>query len=374
MNRGLIRRLGMAFVIAGVIASGCASRPKLVSERDIPELATALDATHAHPNHTVLVPTLGSMGTPEVNVAIHKIESPGDRKLLVFIHGVFSDSSAWRFIIGDLVKDYDLWLVDLPGCGLSDKPSPSRMGPGGYSPAALGYRVLEALQTELASRPGDRPIGVVAHSLGGTITLRMFGDSALREKFSAVTSRTDRLILLSPFDVAINKADPTFEQIAKASGLLIDVGSATGYLQDKIAEGIANSFSDPQRALREEAELRYRILTNPERREATQAMILQASSWKGKRPDWRTNLAVASMYRNVQIPSLIIWGEQDEILPCAMAFKLAAQMPHADLVCVPETMHSPELEKPALVASLIREFDATGEPPQLEPQAGIAHN
>ena len=375
MNMGHLKRL-VAIAAIAIATAGCASTKyaSLVNQRDVPDLATALEATNEHPNHTVMVPTRGPEGEPEVHIAIHKIESPGDRKLLVMIHGVFSNSSAWRFMVGDLAKDFDLWLIDLPGCGLSDKPAPEQMGPNGYSPPALGHRVLEALQTELAKRADDKPIGIVAHSLGGTVTLRMFGDPALRERFSAVTSRTDRLMLLSPFDVAINKMDPTFAQVAEANGLLIDAGAAIGYIQDRVAEGTLASVIDPKRALREEADLRISILTTPETRAAAQAMIRQATSWKGRRPDWQVNLAATALYRNVKVPTLIIWGEQDEILPCAMGFKIAAQMHQADLVCVPEVMHSPELERPTLICRLIREFDATGKPPELDPHAGMTHH
>src|SRR6187397_2308631 len=135
MNMGRLKRL-VAIAAIAVATAGCASTKyaSLVNQRDVPDLATALEATNEHPNHTVMVPTRGPEGDPEANIAIHKIESPGDRKLLVMIHGVFSNSSAWRFMVGDLAKDFDLWLIDLPGCGLSDKPAPEQMGPNGYSP------------------------------------------------------------------------------------------------------------------------------------------------------------------------------------------------------------------------------------------------
>jgi pimeloyl-ACP methyl ester carboxylesterase len=160
----------------------------------------------------------------------------------------------------------------------------------------------------------------------------------------------------------------------ESARVLIDAGAAIGYIQDKVAEGTLASVIDPKRALREEADLRISILTTPETRAAAQAMIRQATSWKDRRPDWQANLAVTSLYRNVKVPSLIIWGEQDEILPCAMGFKIAAQMHQADLVCVPDTMHSPELERPTLICRLVREVDATGKPPELDPHAAMTHN
>jgi hypothetical protein len=85
MNRGWLRVIGL--IAVATIWGGCTSKnySALVKERDVPALASALDATAAHPNHTVLVPTKGERGGPEARIAIHKIESPGNQELVVFI-------------------------------------------------------------------------------------------------------------------------------------------------------------------------------------------------------------------------------------------------------------------------------------------------
>src|ERR1043166_1717790 len=107
-----------------MVLGGCASSyQSLVSEDQVPDLAPLKLATAAHPNHTTLVTTHGEHG-PDVRIAVHEIEGTGSDRLLVLIHGVFADSTTWRFVVGNLAADHDVWLIDLPGCGLSDKPDP----------------------------------------------------------------------------------------------------------------------------------------------------------------------------------------------------------------------------------------------------------
>lgn len=356
--------LGVLFAAVAVVGSGCArsSYSALVSEDQVTDLAELKQATLQHPNHTTVVPTQGEHG-PTAGVAIHQIESPGHDTILVFIHGIMADHSAWRFLVGDLARDYDLWLVDLPGCGDSDKPDPDIVGPDGYSPLAMASRVLDALDERLAARGGDPSVIIVAHSLGGAITLRMFGDESLRSRHGATLEHVERIVLISPLDVAVNQQHPMIAELARADSLQISIGAATGVVQERIAAATLNSVSQADRALREEADKRVMVVTDPKTRRPLQAMVKQAVAWKQGRPDWEANERIVATYSMIDVPCLIIWGERDEILPCSMGYKLAAQLPKANLVCLPQVMHSPHIERPGLTAGLVREYVKTGKAP-----------
>jgi pimeloyl-ACP methyl ester carboxylesterase len=355
-------------VTALLMLGGCASSSysQLVSEDDIPELASLKAEGRVLPNHTTLVTTHGFHG-PDVKVAVHEIDCPVSDDLIIMVHGVFSDHSSWRFIQGELLKNHDVWLIDLPGCGDSDKPDPEVMGPDGYSPPALAERLLEAIDTRLQSRGGDGKFTLVGHSLGGTIIMRMFTEERLCARFGGVLARAQRLVLLAPMDATLNKPDPTFQQIATAGGLTISLGSAFGVIREKVSESTISGSPDPKRALREDADLRIRYLENSETRRALQAMLSQATHWtENNRPNWEANEAVVASYCVISPPCLIIWGERDEVLPCSMGYKLAAQLPNAQLVCLPKAMHSPEIEQPATVAAIIRQFADEGTVPQIQ--------
>jgi pimeloyl-ACP methyl ester carboxylesterase len=364
-------RVGWLLAVALLLA-GCqsSSYSKLKDESSIPELAALEARTREHQNHTAMVPTKDLDGRHTIRVAVHQIEGEHDR-ILVFLHGVFSDSTAWRFIVGDLAADHDLWLVDLPGCGLSDKPDPDTLGPAGYSPADLASRTLEALRDRLKDRGGSDKICLVGHSLGGMVALRMFADAAVRERYGDVLSRIDRMILSAPVDVEMNRPDPFFEQIARITGTEVRLGTALGVLRERVAEGTLNSVDDPEhRALRQEADSRVAFLNDRPTFLAMQAMLRKAISWHGNRPDWEKNQAIVAGYQFVKPEVLILWGDRDEVLPIAMGYKQAVQLPHAHLLPLPRVMHSPHLEMPGLTARIIRQYADTGTIPTLPDPSG----
>jgi pimeloyl-ACP methyl ester carboxylesterase len=64
----------------------------------------------------------------------------------------------------------------------------------------------------------------------------------------------------------------------------------------------------------------------------------------------------------VQTPTLVIWGENDKILPAAHAQKFGADIAGSKTVVIPETGHVPHEERPEAVNRLILDFfnDASG--------------
>jgi hypothetical protein len=159
LNRTWSALAGLAVLAVALIgAGGCggSTYANLISEDQVPELVSLKQEAAARGNHTVLVPTGSASGKP-VRIAIHQIDKPGTESLIVFVHGILADHSSWRYVAADLGRDHDLWLVDLPGCGDSDKPDPSQLGDGGYAPTAVAGRLLEALQSQLAARGARGP-------------------------------------------------------------------------------------------------------------------------------------------------------------------------------------------------------------------------
>lgn len=55
-------------------------------------------------------------------------------------------------------------------------------------------------------------------------------------------------------------------------------------------------------------------------------------------------------------PTLIVWGERDQILGTKDAAQFEATIPNSKLVWIPESVHVPHLEKPDLKANAISEF------------------
>lgn len=101
-----------------------------------------------------------------VKIALHIIRSAPGKPVLVCIHGILADYPMWEYVTAALTADYEIWLVDLPGCGESDAPKPSALEPDGYSLTAMGDRVWQALRQCLATEGGAPPrqITLIGHS------------------------------------------------------------------------------------------------------------------------------------------------------------------------------------------------------------------
>jgi len=353
------------FVIAVVLTGslcGCGSSySRMKSEDQIAPFGELARAYSAMPTQIVRVQTVRA-DEPPIRVAIHK---SGNRSatgpILVFIHGLFSESSAWRYMAGALGTDHMVWLIDLPGCGASEKPHPSRLTRDGYGPTGLADRIYQALAAELAAEPLERRVVLVGHSLGSAIAMRMMADPVLREAYGPTRLRVSGLVLLTPLDVAIEKPIPVLEYVAHVHDLEIVGAQVSGVLRERLAAGVMQSYGDPDRAPREEVDRSVRMLTASSSRRALQAMIVQATPRRPKpvrpaRPDWPRIDRLVMQYSNIDVPVRIACGAHDETFPASMSYKLAAQVPCAGLVVIRDCMHSPHLERPREAAAIIEDF------------------
>ena len=66
--------------------------------------------------------------------------------------------------------------------------------------------------------------------------------------------------------------------------------------------------------------------------------------------DFRAELTQISM------PTMIIWGERDLLLPLSLGHALSAALPHATFVTMPESGHRPPLSQPEQFSRLVLDF------------------
>ena len=308
----------------------------------------------------MLVSTVRS-NEPPVGIAVHQ-RGPGTNDCIqIIIHGVLANHESWRYLTGPLSSNFDLWIIDLPGCGDSDKPDPKSLAADGYSPGAMADRVMQAIEQCMTSRNDSPRLLLVAHSLGGMIVLRMTSDPELRQRHAALLRQVDGLVLFAPGDVNVNQVSPVFKPIIKLGGLKAVIAKVLGILQEAVAGSTRNGCASPCLATKETADQRYQILADAKQRRVAQAMIKEAVPWnyKENRPDWDGIHRLETNYRNVDKPCLIVWGACDEVLPESMGHKLAGQIAGAKLVVLPDCMHAIALECPDACARLIRDFHAS---------------
>lgn len=329
-------------------------RPKLSSDLDIPQLSRWAREWQSARKRTAWVSTT-ERGVP-ARVAVHEVgEGP---RVMVCVHGLFGEAANWRYVAAALRGEYELWLIDLPGCGESEAPHPGRLGPGGYGPRALADRVLQAMAARLAARPDVRHLLLAGHSLGGMISLRMLGDEELRERHASTLAAIDGLVLFAPSDVVVTQFTQTQRTMLALNGTKVFLGNLTGILPRAMKQGLRTSFDDPALASRELQTQGIELLSRRANRHATQAMLRDALPWRvvGEEHDWQAIATLERGYEHILKPCLIIWGECDLTLPVSMGYKLKDQLPDARLVVIPRTRHLLPMECPAACAALIRDF------------------
>ena len=344
--------IGFSTVVCGC---GPSAYSLLAVEENVPSCRELLDDGKTRPWRTTLYET--KVGDePPAMIAIHETGCLSANRTVVLIHGCASSSETWRFLVGDLGADHRLVLVDLLGCGRSECPNPTSLGPRGYSPDAMAHRVSQALGASLANQPTQPQVTLVGHSLGALIALRMMGNHELRRRYDDVVGCVDRMVLLTPLDVELANPPAILFELAMISPLAVRIADVTGILRERVAQGTRLSVCNPKRALRGGVDRLCATLTSRTKLLALQAILKQAVPNDGERLDWTTIESIVADYANVNVPCLIVWGRYDETLPLAMGYKLAAEIPTAQLHIVDGCKHSVHLERPVLAADFIRQF------------------
>jgi pimeloyl-ACP methyl ester carboxylesterase len=283
-------------------------------------------------------------GERELRLHGHRVRClvRGEGPALVLLHGITSSAGAWAPVLDALAAEHTVIAPDLLGHGDSAKPQ------GDYSLGAYasGVRdVLVALGVDRAS--------VVGHSLGGGIALQ------LAYQFP---ERVERLVLVASGGLGrevhpllraatLPGADLVLPLVCRAG--LLDAGAATGRALERAGlrlspdlRGMAAGFA----SLADDGALRAFL--------HTARSIMDAG---GQRVD-----ASDRLYLAAEMPTLIVWGERDPLIPVAHARAAHAAMPHSRLEVLPGAGHFPFQDEPARFAAVVGDFLRTTEPSHVD--------
>ena len=355
----LLPLLLLGGVVVGT-AAGCAA-PRLADERAVEPFASLLSQADEQGTavHLVDGAAPGSAPLPMQLTQMPRTHR-GTGPLLVLQSGVMADASSWRFLAPLLAEEYDLLLVDPPGCGGSAKPEARRLGEDAYTPTWLGQHTLRAVDRWEQAQGTDRsrPIVFVGHSLGSTSLMMALGDRETRAALPAVTQRVEKLVLFQPADVGMVHVHEDFEKLTKLPDALVHVGNAVGATGYLVKKAIHESVLEPRtRAHRQEAESFQLVVGSDDTRHAAQAMLRRFRKVDAcGTVDWLHVQEREERYRLLQMPVLIVWGAQDDVLEAAIPPRLQKKLPDARVRQVPDAKHSPHQERPRLCAQWVRAF------------------
>jgi pimeloyl-ACP methyl ester carboxylesterase len=259
-------------------------------------------------------------------------EQRPDRPSIVFIHGFANSQQSFKKIAPYLANEYHVVAMDLPGFGLSAKPTDHDYG--NESQARVIADLITALNLKTALVGG--------HSLGGALALRV-----------ALTAPQVRgLILFNPGIITTGVPAVTEYLVFPLPRL-----AARTFGTREFREGfLRNSYLDPAFVTDEVID---ELMLSPR----SEGYIEGTTALMGYyRPSDEVELMA-----DVKVPTLIIWGAQDKRKPAGEAETLRDGIPGSRLIVIPDAAHYVHEEKPEVAARAIieaKDFWATTSPSQ----------
>ena len=265
--------------------------------------------------------------TELMGLRLHLRDSaPGDtsgRPVVLMLHGFGGSLHSFEPWAEGLAATHRVIRIDLPGAGLTGA-DPS----GDYSDER-GIELLAALLTQR----GVARATVLGHSMGGRLAWRFA---------EAQPARVHKLVLVAPDGFA----SPGFEY-GKAPDVGLLARAMTFALPRAVLRmSLAPAYAQPEVVMTDALVQRYHdLMRAPGVRPAILARLAQLNL-----------LPPEPLLRRIVAPTLLIWGDQDQMIPIANAQDYLKALPNARLVVLPGVGHVPHEEAPAAGLAALQAF------------------
>jgi pimeloyl-ACP methyl ester carboxylesterase len=267
----------------------------------------------------------------------------GEGPVLLLLHGIAGNSETWGPVMELLQRDYTVLAPDFIGHGRSDKP----LGDYSLGNYAAGMRdFLHILDIERVT--------VVGQSFGGGVAMQFAYQ---------FPERCERLVLVD------------------AGGLGREVSwmlrlmtlPAAEYLLPVIFSSTLRSWGDSLFGFLQERGIRharatemwrsFSSLTDPANRQAfvrTMHAVID--------PGGQSVSAMDRLYLAANMPTLIVWGDKDKIIPLTHAYKAHEAIPKSRLEIMEGVGHYPHVEDPFRFVEILENFLKTTRPSGFTPE------
>jgi pimeloyl-ACP methyl ester carboxylesterase len=319
--------LGAGGAIGAVIAWKMLTRAKSASWED-----AADTIHHAENSHFV-----------EVDGATVHYQEFGEKSnpTLLLIHGYTASTYVWKTVAPLLAnQQFHVVVVDLLGFGYSDKPAQFD-----YTIASQA-RMIERLMNRL----GIGKATIVGSSYGGAVASTLALDYA---------ERVEKLVLVG----AVCNDEVLDNPILKLAAIPVLGEVLTPFLLD-------SKTLSKARMKQTLAPASHHLITNErvesvirplKAKDAHHSVLASARNWDANRIQTDAHL--------INQPTLLIWGEDDTVIPVHNGQCLYDAMLNSRLVVLQDCGHLPQEEKPEKFVELVREFYHSGKD-KIKLQAG----
>ena len=265
---------------------------------------------------------LATTTTVRANGATLAVESAGDGPAVAFLHAGVADRRSWRPVAAPLLADHHVVLWDRRGFGDTEVD-----GPGAVDHVADLLAVLDAVGIDRAALVGNSQGGRVA--LDATLehpdrvtALMMVGAAWVGAPYPEDTP--DVLALYEPIEQAEDAGDLDAVNRHEARFWLDGPGGHEG----RVGGAARELFLD----------MNGRALRSGD----VGALVPRDPAWP--------------RLTEVTVPVSVVQGDLDEPSGTTVARQAAEILPDASFHLIEDTAHLPSLERPVVLASLVRDL------------------
>jgi pimeloyl-ACP methyl ester carboxylesterase len=268
----------------------------------------------------------------------------GSGPAVVLVHGITSSADTWKPAMEALAGEHTVIAPDLLGHGASAKPR------GDYSLGAYASGIRDLL----AALGHDR-VTVVGHSLGGGVAMQFAYQFPERTQRLALVSsgglgREVNLLLRA---AALPGAELVLPLLAPSwLGRAVD---GAGWAGGKLGLSARRDLEEMVRG--------FVSLSDASARAAFLHTLRAVIDPGGQRVSGHDRLYLAA-----SLPTLLVWGERDPIIPVAHGRDAHAAMPGSRLEVFEASGHFPHMDATARFVAVLDDFLESTEPAQLDPE------
>ena len=282
----------------------------------------------------------------EVTLHGHRISyrAAGSGPLLVLIHGIAGSSATWEEVLPRLAERYTVVAPDLMGHGDSAKPRTD------YSLGAYASAIRDLLGV-LGYERGT----IVGHSLGGGVAMQFAYQ---------FPERCERMVLVSSGGLGHE-----LHLLLRAAAL----PGAEWVLPLLCSNGVCDAVNGVARLLGraglragpdlDEIWRSFASLSDPDARQAFIHTVRTVIDIRGQRAS-----AGDRLYLAAEMPTMIIWGEHDPLIPVAHAYSAHERIRESWLEIFPDAGHFPYRDNPRRFVEVLVDFIQSTESAQMDEQ------
>ncbi|MBX3506122.1 MAG: alpha/beta hydrolase [Parvibaculum sp.] len=264
--------------------------------------------------------------------------------VLVLVHGSNASLHTWEPWVAELGGSYRIVSMDLPGHGLT-----GRVPDDDYSREAMAAFVIEVMDAVGAER-----FAIAGNSMGGGVAAMVTLEHP---------ERVSALILVDAAGIPVER-DANDVPLAFRIASMPVISKVMRYVLPRslVEEGVRKVFVDQSKVTDEMVARYFDLSLHEGNREATRIRFAQNAA--------RDEVAFAARLGEISVPTLVMWGDQDGLIPVSAADEFKARIPQAELVIYENVGHIPMEEVAEESAAAVAAFLAKAlAPAAVEPAA-----